>query len=201
LRDKIRQRLVSLVEHGALSTRERAEAGDVLGRLGDARFDPQHYHLPRRYRGKTEARWGFVEVPPGPFAMGSRKGDEGAMDSELGNPPTLTIPYVYWVARYPVTVAQYAAFVADGGEAPDGWQAQQAYPNRPVVGATWRQANAYCAWLDRRLREDKRRSRQRQPDIEIARRCLRKIEQQWRMRCKRSTTSLPPTATSSPTVG
>ena len=65
--------------------------------------------------------------------MGSRKGDKDAYSNENGNPETLTIDYPYWMARYPVTVAQYGCFVADGGEVPGKWEDQQRFPNRPVV--------------------------------------------------------------------
>ncbi len=34
---------------------------------------------------------------------------------EDGRPTEVEIPYPYWMARYPVTVAQYGAFLADGG--------------------------------------------------------------------------------------
>ncbi len=115
----MRRWLVRLVEGGQLAPRERAEAGDVLGQLGDPRFDADFYFLPCRYRGQPEPRHGFVEITPGPFVMGSKKGDKDAWDDEYGNPAQLTIPYRYWIGRYPVTVAQYAAFLAAGGGAED----------------------------------------------------------------------------------
>lgn len=58
--------------------------------------------------------------------MGSRKGRE-VWTRELGYTEPVDIPYPYYIARYPVTVAQYAEFVAAGGyeEAgywtPTGW--------------------------------------------------------------------------------
>ena len=64
---------------------------------------------------------GFVEIAAGPFVMGSKKGDEDANANEFGNPPRLEIPYRYWMARYPMTVAQFGAFVADGGYEEAGW--------------------------------------------------------------------------------
>jgi formylglycine-generating enzyme required for sulfatase activity len=112
--------LAALLKTGALTARERAEAGDVLARLGDPRFDPQTLSLPR------EPLLGFIQVPSGPFWMGSRKGKE-EWAGELGHTEPVDIPYPYYVARYPVTVAQYAEFLAAGGyeEAgywtPTGW--------------------------------------------------------------------------------
>jgi formylglycine-generating enzyme required for sulfatase activity len=129
--ERVRARLVELVEGGHLTARERAEAGDVLGQLGDPRFDPPAFFLPRTYRGKQEPFAGFIEIPAGPFMMGSRKGDKEANDDEFGNPDKLTIPYVYWIARYPTTVAQYQVFVeAKGYEEPAWWT---------PMGWNWRQ--------------------------------------------------------------
>jgi formylglycine-generating enzyme required for sulfatase activity len=153
---RVRERLTQLLETGVLSPRERAEAGDILGQIGDPRFDPALFHLPCRYRGEPEPLAGFVEVPPGAFVMGSRQGDAEAYENELGNPERLIIDYRYWVARYPVTVAQYRAFVeagAAGAEPPEDWAVQSRFPNRPVVNVSWWHARAYCRWLDQCLRE------------------------------------------------
>ena len=75
---------------------ERAAAGNILARLGDPRVEV----VPRTLDdlGQTE----FCYVPPGPFLMG----DEGRENTSLteGN----------WIARQPVTVAQFAWFVQEG---------------------------------------------------------------------------------------
>ena len=190
---RCRSWLEQLVEGGELAPRERAEAGDILGQLGDPRFgDAATCHLPARYRGAAEPLLGFVEIPAGPFVMGSRKGERDTDDDEYGNPAKLEIPYPYWIARYPVTVAQYAAFIdahgyderdywtgrgwswrsgewdshADGeigkwlkrrprplrGE-PMWWDEQRRFPNRPVYGVCWFEAQAYGKWLNAQLRQ------------------------------------------------
>jgi hypothetical protein len=71
------------------------------------------------------------------------------------------------LGKYPVTVQEYQVFVEAGGyrehrfwddegwtrrkewpwEAPDGWDQQVGLRNRPVVGVSWFEAAAYCAWL------------------------------------------------------
>jgi len=118
LLERIRERLCALVEGGHLAARERAEAGDLLGQLDDPRFDPDCYFLPRTYRGAPEPLWGFVKIPAGRFVLGSR--DKEAWEDEQPQ-QKLTIPYDYWMARYPVTVAQFGAFVAAAGYENDGW--------------------------------------------------------------------------------
>jgi formylglycine-generating enzyme required for sulfatase activity len=142
---RCRNWLVQLVESGQLLPRDRAEAGDVLGQLGDPRFDAKSGFLPARYHGQPEPFLGFVEVPAGPFVMGSRKGEKDAYDWELGNPPSLEIPYGYWIGRYPVTVAQYAAFIDDRG-----YETEQLWTSR---GWSWRRGEYDSKVDDEKLRE------------------------------------------------
>jgi hypothetical protein len=54
------------------------------------------------------------------------------------------------IGRMPVTVAQYAPFVAGGGARPARWQRQLATPRHPVVHVSWHDATAFCAWLAHR---------------------------------------------------
>ena len=147
--------LTRLVEEGRLTARERADVGDLLGRLADPRFDVSSLCLPCRYRGQAEATYGFVEIAPGPFVMGSKKGDKDAYDDEYGNPAQLTIPYRYWIARYPVTVAQYGSFLADHGCDEDA-------PWWTATGRAWRRGE----W-DSQVTEDwlKERLKERSPDL------------------------------------
>ncbi|MDS4058356.1 MAG: SUMF1/EgtB/PvdO family nonheme iron enzyme, partial [Candidatus Contendobacter sp.] len=131
LLERVANRLAALVERSLLSARERAEAGDVLGELGDPRFDPTLFFLPSRYQGQLEPKLGFIEISAGPFVMGSRKIDPNAYYAEFGNPKQLCIPYTYWIARYPVTVAQYQCFVEDRGYENPAWWTE--------TGWSWRQ--------------------------------------------------------------
>jgi len=54
------------------------------------------------------------------------------------------------IGRTPVTVAQYALFVADGGAKPEQWRRQLATPRHPVAHVSWHDATACCAWLAHR---------------------------------------------------
>ena len=173
LLERVAQRLSLLIEGGLLAPVERAEAGDLLGRLGDPRFDRARFHLPQQFRGQREKSMGLVGIRPGLFVMGSRAGDEGVSPDEFGNPTQLSMTYPYWITRYPVTVAAYRDFIKAAGYgaeehwgargwewkqhlermAPDDFQRQRRFPNRPVVGVTWYEAMAYAAWLDAHLRQ------------------------------------------------
>ena len=65
---------------------------------------------------------------------------------------TVTLP-AYEIARYPVTVAEYACFVRSGHTEPNDWQTQLGKLDYPVVRVTWHDAVAYTAWLSERTRE------------------------------------------------
>jgi len=85
----------------------------------------------------------FVEVPAGKFIMGSGPKDEPTEDEKPQH--TVDIPYDYFMARFPVTNAQYAAYVnAQGIKHPvNGWEKKS---DHPVVNVSWKDAMAYCRW-------------------------------------------------------
>jgi formylglycine-generating enzyme required for sulfatase activity len=143
--NRVRNCLVSLLQAGGLSPVERARAGDTLACLGDLRFDPEAYFLPK------EDRLGFVKIPAGEFIMGSaKKIDKEAYDDE--EPQHRVKLPEYYIARYPVTVAQFAAFVDRTGYDKANPTYRNDSPTRPVRNVTWRDAIAYCEWLDQTLR-------------------------------------------------
>jgi formylglycine-generating enzyme required for sulfatase activity len=83
----------------------------------------------------------FARVPEGWFLMGS---DEGHADER----PVHRV----WVDRFemaihPVTRRQYDAFVrATGHERPRDWTHDLGGDDAPVVGVSWDDSQAYCAW-------------------------------------------------------
>lgn len=88
----------------------------------------------------------MVWVPPGPFLMGSDKGrDPQAFDDEL--PQHQVMLPGYWVGRYPVTAAQFRAFVEVSGYHKDSLKGAD---DRPVGRVTWHDALAFCRWLSER---------------------------------------------------
>jgi formylglycine-generating enzyme required for sulfatase activity len=176
LMQRVQNLLASLVENNRLTLKERLLTAETLGRLGDSRFDIRAFNLPQRYHDKPEKNWGFLRIPAGPLVMGSKRGDNDAREDEFGNNNPLAFPYEFWINRYPVTVMQFEAFVEDGGyeraelwrgegarvwfrnrqrAIPIAWHRQRLYPNRPVTHVSWYEANAYCAWLQIRLKEIK----------------------------------------------
>jgi formylglycine-generating enzyme required for sulfatase activity len=137
-------RMATLLD-SELTAPERCQAGDVLGHFGDPRFREDAWFLPR------ENLLGFVEIPEGSFPMGSNKArDPGAFETELPQ-HEVELPR-YYMARYPVTVAQFRVFVEANGEQPDDVESLQGWSNHSVVEVSWHRARQYCAWLTEQLR-------------------------------------------------
>jgi formylglycine-generating enzyme required for sulfatase activity len=151
----ITNHLTLLLKTGALTPQERVAAGSTLDRLGDPRFDPQHWYLPHSnvlvFSEKYPDVFGFVPIPAGPFLMGSLHGEKEAFDDEYEQHER-TLPDFY-LARTPVTVAQFQAFVADAQPKLEGKPLLGDGANTPVVNVSWNDAVVYCQWLTTHLQE------------------------------------------------
>ena len=146
LTSRVRRRLVMLIQKGRLTPRERVAAGEVLSRLGDPRFDPKRWYLP------ADKGYGFVKVPAGQFLMGSDKFEDPEATYEEIPRHSVKLP-TYFIGRYPVTVAQFRAFLEDTGhQVVDAWHGYNTIDNHPVCVVSWYDAVAYCQWLTERLR-------------------------------------------------
>ncbi len=151
------QRIVRLLSDGdALAKSQpvvRARAGDRLAQLGDPRFDRERFHLP------ADERLGFARIAADPgFMIGTRRQDEARVSQitgvkvpadEINDAPTPTPEF--WIARYPVTVAQFRAFVEATGFAIGDADALADPDSRPVRLVNWHDAQAWCDWLNEML--------------------------------------------------
>ena len=137
-------RLLNLLSSD-LTAPERADAGLALAQLGDPRFQSDRWCLP------DGPLLGFVPIPAGAFLMGSDKAKDpqAFKNEEPQHPVSLR---AYYIGRYPVTVAQFKAFVEDSGRAPEDEDSLKGPCNHPVVNLTWHEMIAYCNWLNDRLR-------------------------------------------------
>ena len=114
-------------------------------------------------------------IKPGKFLMGSPAGEEGRYDDE-GPQHEVEISKAFYMGVYPVTKAQFAAFVKDDGYQTDAekdgkggfgfntttakWEQKAEYTWRnpgfsqgddhPVVEVSWNDATAFCAWLSKK---------------------------------------------------
>ncbi len=92
----------------------------------------------------------LVRVPAGEFLMGSDPAkDLSALDGEK---PQHRVPLAeFYIGRYEVTNAQYAAFVkATGHRAPDHWKngsVPAGKEDHPIVDVSWDDAVAFTQWL------------------------------------------------------
>ena len=125
--------LVALLREGSLDRRERVEAGNLLAKLGDPRFDSAKWNLP------SEPLLGFVEIPAGPFIMG-----------ELEEKHETSLP-TYYIARYPVTVAQFKELVLESDFSLEFTESLKGLDNHPMVLISWDDAIVYAKWLGGKL--------------------------------------------------
>jgi len=98
---------------------------------------------------------GFVEIPAGPFPMGSNPlidpmAFENERWSESRRQGAVDVP-LYYIARYETTVAQYQDFIeatgygaAQLGEIVDD--------TMPAAGVSWTDALAYARWLEAQMK-------------------------------------------------
>jgi formylglycine-generating enzyme required for sulfatase activity len=91
-------------------------------------------------------------IPAGEFLMGSVSGLDQAARTDESPQHSLYLPD-YYMAKTPVTQAQYATFVqAAGYRSPTRRENGQPPPDKqdhPVVYVSWDDAVAYCHWLSK----------------------------------------------------
>jgi len=100
----------------------------------------------------SEIQLDFVHIPAGEFTMGSnRSRDPKAHDDEM--PAQVLLVSDYFIMRHPVTNAQYELFVRETGQrAPLFWKDGMCPVDKgehPVVGVSYYDALAFCAWAAR----------------------------------------------------
>ncbi len=134
LRKRVCSRLTDLVTQAKLPAKERGFVGDVLARLGDPRPEV------------TEVvSMQFCWIPAGIFLMGSD--DKDRRVSSVEKPQhQCSIPYSYWLARFPVTVAQFRLFLEETKTRPGDPDCLQGPANHPML-VSWQEAIAFCRWL------------------------------------------------------
>lgn len=155
LDEQFRKYCLSAIER-EVPVRERHELALALGHLGDPRIvtdlrDPAAY----------------IEIPANLYRVGGDKEAWGSLDAE-----EFQLEKPLMLAKYPVTNSQYALFIESGGYreqqwwSPEGWKwrtenqceepelwrdAKWNAPNKPVVGVSFWEAEAFAKWAGGRL--------------------------------------------------
>jgi iron(II)-dependent oxidoreductase len=121
---RVRQWLLLIVVEGFLPPVDRALAGKCLSFFGDARDLEE-----------------LVPVPEGKFLMGNDRDKDARPKHEVFLPG-------FKIGRYPVTNAQYRAFInATGREWNSSKGLRPEFANCPAESLDWHDARAFCEWL------------------------------------------------------
>ncbi len=142
-------RLLTVISEGNRSEDERLSAGNALSFVGDPRFNPDHWYLP------NEPLLGFVEIKEGTFVMGSDPQQDKIFEENEQAQRKLSLP-MFYIARYPVTLAQYNTFIQDSGHEPHEYSLSPnllGYSNYPAAFIRQQDAISYCQWLEAKLLE------------------------------------------------
>jgi formylglycine-generating enzyme required for sulfatase activity len=109
----------------------------------------------------------MVGIPAGKFVMGSPPGEQGRFDSEGPQHPVAVAAFA--LGKYDITSQQFLGFLSDTGYQPPpcdpvlglGWRSRRGLarapsseepPKWPAVCLDWRDAEAYIAWLNAKVR-------------------------------------------------
>lgn len=156
--------------------------GLVWRDLGGCQSDdrPLHRKVARRlHRAMTKAELAAPQRAEAGFILSDAGVLPEDLDALVHIADEADLGYDFQIGKYPVTNAQYHRFVAGGGYDPGRpWWSDQAKeaigrwreewprgpgrassrpfnrPIQPVVGVSWYEAMAYCAWLTQALRDE-----------------------------------------------
>ncbi len=111
---------------------------------------------PARPASRTPSFENMVSVPGGRFVMGGKiPGKKNRINKET--PPAYVKVRAFLLDKFEVSNAEYAAFVREKGFPGPPFRGKERFagPHLPVVGVTWHEARAYCAWAGKRLPTEK----------------------------------------------
>ena len=125
---------------------------------------------------------GFVEIPAGPFIMGSnpavdRMAYENERWSDLRRQGSVQLP-AFLISRFETTVAQFNAFVQATQFQVDSTTVSGS-PDQPVTNVTWPEALAYAGWLEQQLRESELTPARIQQMLNSGARVILPSEAEW----------------------
>ncbi|HEU4328813.1 MAG TPA: SUMF1/EgtB/PvdO family nonheme iron enzyme [Roseiflexaceae bacterium] len=155
IQEALRRDLAVLLadRHQPLPVRERVRAGFLLGDLGDPRFPVtvEKWREEVRKMQAGESGGYFCRVEAGTYWIGSANDDPEAREDEKPR-HLVTFEQPFWIGRFPITNAQWGAWVEVGGKpSRSAGDSDLNRPNQPVVSITGEMAVAFCTWLSGEL--------------------------------------------------
>ncbi len=147
---------LELVERLAREDVDPAARGMALELLGrEPAVSPPEVEIGRERVHEQDASV-LVYVPGGEYSLGTNEDLEayGENYRHFPKPEHRVRLRGFWIGKYPVTNEQYGRFLAEspGRPEPKYWDNKRFnQPRQPVVGVSWLEAKAYCAWADLEL--------------------------------------------------
>ncbi|XCN75075.1 MAG: SUMF1/EgtB/PvdO family nonheme iron enzyme [Candidatus Electrothrix aestuarii] len=140
LKEVIPKRFLEIFHNDTLfpNYTNRIVAGNLLGKLGDPRFHPDFWHLP------DEELFGFIEISEGKFVFGGDKNENTLLRQDIWLD-------TFYINRYPVTVAQFRAFINDSKHLPSSAINLNSIANHPVNLTNWYDVIAYIDWINQKI--------------------------------------------------
>ena len=155
--DRVQRLLLNRCQTNDLAPAERAESGRLLGLLGD----PRPGVAPRSL--DDLAAMEFCYVPAGPFWMGEHKEAIQKLASSYSIPQeelyrNTTLNQGFWIARHPVTVAQFNLFVDQGGYRQEQWWREA------IKAGLWKEGKVFSRFWSESDQESRDEWRERPGD-------------------------------------
>jgi len=115
-----------------------------------------------------EDKQGFgtlIEIPAGPFLMGTDENDiehlikqfpgyrTSIFDNEI--PQHIVELSTYWIGKAPITVKQFFEFIQDSFYRWNEGKEKQKNKNHPFVHVNWMDINSFCEWLTQKWRSSR----------------------------------------------
>ena len=138
--ETVRQRLVASLSKAELTGKRRNELAVKLHAVGD----------PRKELVELD-QMAFCHVPPGDVWL-----NIDSKTPEEGGHLFKDLKHGYWMGKYPVTKAQFKAYLREAEREAEDIDSIKGEPTLPVNWVSWNEIGPFCEWLTARWRDRER---------------------------------------------